>query len=109
MRLIAWLVVTIFLLALANCISIHGSTNAEAMRIARQIWSERFGKCGDSYFGKYDTGSDKLIEIYQYKDVEIAVDPGKIVEADKLNGVEWKGKTYLKPKAHRWWDSSSKE
>jgi hypothetical protein len=45
----------------------------------------------------------------QYRDVEIRVDSEKISEADKLNGVTWKGRTYFKPKANRWWSSSDRK
>ena len=82
------------LFANVSCIAVSGSGDSEAMKVATRIWGERFGTCGDSYYGKYYTGSDRLIEIYQYKDTEIVVDPGKIGEADKLNGVEWKGTTF---------------
>lgn len=109
MRLTLLFICLPLLFAGISCIAVSGSGDSEAQKVAVQIWAERFGNCGDSYYGRYSTGSEKLVEIYQYRDVEIKVDSEKISEADKLNGVTWKGRTYFKPKANRWWSSSDRK
>src|SRR5262249_53518175 len=106
MRIPTRLVVVMLLAMLAACLSVFG--NSETKNVARLIWAERFGECGDSFFGRYKI-TEASYDIYQYKDAEIDVQQHNVTEADKLNGVEWRGITHLRPRAYRSWDSISKK
>jgi hypothetical protein len=108
MRTLACLLGVTLLALFQGCASISVFGDSEAKNAARQIWAERFGECGDSFFAHYKiTGAS--YDLYQYKNAEIEVQEQSVSEADKLNGVEWKGITHLKPQAYRSWDSLSKK
>lgn len=98
--------VTLACLSLA-CTSLPGvsgsSADAEARREAEKFWATQITKCGDSYFRKEVLKKDNYVLYYQMKDTEILVTPNKVTEADRLNGIEWKGSTTFRPKATRVW------
>ena len=75
----------------------------EADKLAREYWDSGFSKCDDYYYGRSITrvGLRIMDALYQYKDLNIETKPGKLSEADKLNGIEWKGTSYLNPKVYR--------
>jgi hypothetical protein len=108
MRTLAYFVGVALVLTLPACLSVSVFGDSEAKSVARRIWAERFQECGDSFFGQYKI-TEASYDLYQYKNAEIDVEEQKLSQADKLNGVEWKGITHLKPEAYRSWDSVSKK
>lgn len=108
MRTVACFIGVVLLLTLPACLSVSVLGDSEAKSVARRIWAERFEGCGDSFFGQYKI-TEVSYDLYQYKDAEIDVEEQKVSQADRLNGVEWRGITHLKPEAYRSWDSVSKK
>lgn len=105
----------ILLLLLSACDWKSGAESspltAEADNLAKQYWDSGLSKCGEFHYGRtwIRIGLPVADVIFQYKDLEIETKPGKITEADKLNGIEWKGTSYLKPSAYRYCDYKTKK
>lgn len=72
----------------------HG-TNTEAQRMADKFWETRLIKCGDSL---YDITA---IYLREYKGGGLLVEAAPLTEADKLNGYEWNGQTWINATAYR--------
>lgn len=79
------------------------SADAEARREAEKFWATQITKCGDSYYRKEVLKKDDYVLYYQMKNPVVVVTPVKVTEADRLNGIEWKGSTTLRPEASRTW------
>jgi hypothetical protein len=78
--------------------------DAEAQREAEKFWATQVTKCGDSYYRKEILPKkDNYVLYFQMRDPEIVVTLNKVSEADRLNGIEWKGETSFSPKASRVW------
>ena len=99
-----------FLLVLSgsSCSAIKGggdsSLTREAERQARDYWEAGFTKCGDFYYANSHTGGMGmriLKTLLQYKKLDVTVESKPLSEADKLNGIEWKGESALNPVAYR--------
>ncbi len=78
----------------------------EAREQSQKFWDSALVKCGDSYFGVLTfAGEDAPSQrrIVQIKEPEIIVTEakGEITQADKLNGVEFSGKTFISASASR--------
>jgi hypothetical protein len=73
---------------------------AEAQKAAEDFWGKKMTKCGDSHYSGFGFNPDA---IFEFKELSITVAPSTspISEADKLNGIEWKGTTMLVAKASR--------
>jgi hypothetical protein len=83
----------------------------EADNLAREYWYAGFSKCGDYYYARSMSRAAGRITrgvLYQYKDLVIETKSVKITQADRLNGIEWKGTSYLNPVAHRQYLNESK-
>lgn len=79
-------------------------TDAEAQREAEKFWPTQVTKCGDSYYRKEILPKkDNYVIYFQMRDPEIVITPNKVSEADRFNGVEWKGETSFRPKASHVW------
>lgn len=108
-------IIPLILLLLSACDSKRESGDsaltAEADNIARQYWDSGLSKCGEFHYGRtwIRVGLPVADVIFQYKDLEIETKPGKITEADTLNGIEWKGTSYLKPSAYRYYNYKTKK
>lgn len=85
------------------------SVDAEARREAGKFWATQITKCGDSYYRRevLIKKGDYVI-YYQMKDPKVEVLPQPVSEADRLNGIEWKGSTAFIPVASRIWNTEKK-
>jgi hypothetical protein len=90
-RLLLVTILTTFLFSV-SCSSLSGEAGGKAQR----FWAERFTKCGDSYYGVIFDAVSLTKRICEYKNVNFSVTADKLTEADKLNGVEWQGRAYMK-------------
>jgi hypothetical protein len=107
--IVAVFLVTLFLSACSTGVmSTAGSSNNEAKREAEKFWATQITKCGESYYRKevLPKKGDYVL-IYEMKDPTVLVEPHKLSEADRLNGVEWDGTTTFSPKASRVWGQDS--
>jgi hypothetical protein len=78
--------------------------DAEAKEEAEKFWATQTTRCGDSYYRKQILPEkDNYVLYFQMRDAEVVVTPNKVSEADRLNGIEWKGETSFRPKASRVW------
>ena len=79
----------------------------EAKTQSRKFWDSMLVRCGDSYYGELThAGKDvaSIRWIFQLREPEIVVyyDPNQeLTKADKLNGVEFDGKTFISASASR--------
>ncbi|HEV2859473.1 MAG TPA: hypothetical protein VGX48_00545 [Pyrinomonadaceae bacterium] len=95
------------------CYSLTGaggsSVDAEARREAEKFWATQITKCGDSYYRKEVLiKKDGYVIYYQMKDPKVEVLSQPVSEADRLNGIGWKGSTAFIPKASRIWGTDKK-
>lgn len=86
--------------------SCKSALEREAQVEAEKMWSSYFTRCGDSYFGA--TGREREY-ITQIKNPQINVSSKQLTEADKMNGIEWKGTTVVGCKVHRTGNSNDWE
>ena len=83
------------------------SLEGEAKKEAEQFWGKKFVKCGNSHYVYADGYAEStrayadLAGIYQFKALSIILRPDSLTDADKLNGIEWKGKTEVTAKVSR--------
>jgi len=103
---------TLTCLSLA-CSSLTGaggsSLDAKARREAEKFWATQITKCGDSYYRREVLiKKDDYVIYYQMKDPKVEVLPQPVSEADRLNGIEWKGSTAFIPEASRIWNTERK-
>jgi len=78
----------------------------EAKEQSQKFWDSMLVRCGDSYFGVLTFAGENVPSqrrIVQIKEPEIIVTEteGEISQADKLNGVEFSGKTFISASASR--------
>lgn len=78
----------------------------EAKEQSQKFWDSMLVKCGDSYFGVLTFAGEDVPSqrrIVQIKEPEIIVTEaeGEGSQADKLNGVEFSGKTFISASASR--------
>lgn len=103
-----WLFISLFIILILSCSSdtfnSNSSIDSEASKVATEFWNVQLSKCGDDYYGfnsRYDyTGR---IVINQFKGVNSRLVSDKLTQADKLNGIEWKGRTKLSCSSMRTW------
>jgi serine/threonine-protein kinase len=86
-----------------NSSSPFSSPVSEAQEETQKQFQKVYTKCGDSYFSK--TLVQGLVE---YKDVTFSVKQIDLEEADRLNGVEWKGVAIVKSKLIRFYLSDKR-
>lgn len=90
-----------------------GAIDDEADKAAEVFWAKSFSKCGDSYFGKTappEYWARTAPMIYEFKEpyffTHHEMDDRVFTEADKLNGLEWVGRTSMMiSKAHRFYSN----
>jgi hypothetical protein len=95
------------------CLSLTGAGgsfgDADARQQAEKFWAAQITKCGDSYYRKEVLiKKDNYVIYYQMKDPKVEVLPQPVSEADRLNGIEWKGTTAFVPGASRIWNTEKK-
>lgn len=70
-------------------------------KAAEELLAQRITKCGNSHYTKdLDPGGYPL-GLYEFKGLSIQITASPLTEADKLNGIEWKGTVILVAKASR--------
>lgn len=79
---------------------------SEAQEQSQKFWDSMLVRCGDSYFGVLTFAGEAVPsqrQIVQIKEPEIIVTEaeGEVSQADKLNGVEFSGKTFISASASR--------
>jgi hypothetical protein len=80
----------------------------EAAKQALELWKPT--KIGESYYvymiqPLYMRGPEVGKTIFELREVEVFVDPGGLSDADRLNGLAWKGSVRLQAKLARcYWD-----
>lgn len=83
--------------------ALQGSSNLsqdqEANQQARQFWDARITQCGEDYFTR------NRYSIRQFKNLQIIVTALGVTQADRLNGIEWQGRTVVKAEASRLYSS----
>src|SRR5437588_12855673 len=87
------LIIPFVFVLLSACFTDFGPTiplgKSEAQKEAEKFWSTQITKCGESYYRKEVLPKkDDYVLIYEMKDPTILVEPHKLSEADRLNGVE---------------------
>jgi hypothetical protein len=79
----------------------------EAKEQSQKFWDTMLVRCGDSYYGVLTRAGEDVAStrwIFQLREPEIVVyyDPKQeLTNADKLNGVEFDGKTFISASASR--------
>lgn len=77
---------------------------SEAQSQASKFWLQRFKRCGDSFLSKSFIGS-KPNQVFmgyrEWKNLTWRVESRAITEADRLNGVEWLGYSWISASAVR--------
>ena len=82
----------------------HCSPNSEANKEAHNKWDSILSKCdGRSFllFAWKNYANDTEIELFEINDYKINIKAYNISEAEKLNGIEWKGKSTFESIAFR--------
>lgn len=79
--------------------SCGSSLKSEARREAEKYWLSKLTKCGDSYYRRERYGERTPTPgrdvYYELKEPKAEVSEDGVTDADKLNGLEWAGTTYL--------------
>ncbi len=97
-RAIAPLVAIAVALTVAAC---DNASSGRAMRVAESTLASQWTKCGDSYYTLRDEQLMSKAAIVQMRGVRAAVTPLVVTEADKLNGIDWKGSAAFYARASR--------
>lgn len=102
--IMALLVASSLSMCSAGAIFDAGSGNSEAKRQAEKFWASQVTKCGDSYYRKevLPKKGDYVL-LYEMKEPTVLAEPSKLSDADRLNGIEWDGRTIFSPKSSRVW------
>ena len=74
----------------------HGPLGDEAVKWATELWQPT--KIGDSYY-VFQTSPGKVIT--EFRTPLISVSPWRVSEADRLNGVEWRGIILVRIESYR--------
>jgi hypothetical protein len=94
-------------LMLASVMSGYGQAQnfyAEASTQASNHWLQEFKSCGDSFFSKNFIGGGRerrFIGYTEWKGLKWSVEGRPITTAEQLNGVQWKGVTFVFVSAYR--------
>ena len=74
----------------------------EANDRARSFFDQRFTRCGDSVFTNVWTYELQAYRVLQFKNGDMSFDSTqRVTNAERLNGIEWKGSFGLFATAHR--------
>jgi hypothetical protein len=89
-----------------NSSSLLSNPDAEAREQAQKFVDAQLARCGDSYFGIRKITNESAI--YQFRNPKLSVRRQELTQADKLNGVEWKGDSTFSAEAWRMYDLTGK-
>ncbi len=70
-----------------SCSSPSNSLSNEATREAQKLFDLCYSKCGDSFYKQ-----EFHKQVFQYKDVTIEIRTDELSEANKMNGMVWRGR-----------------
>jgi hypothetical protein len=79
--------------------SLLSGPDAEAQEQAQKFVEAQLARCGDSYYGVRKMANDGTL--YQFKNPKVSVRSEKLIRADELNGVQWKGNSRFSAEAWR--------
>lgn len=79
----------LFCLSCSSSSALLSNAEAEAGEQAQKFVEAQLARCGDSYYGIRKVANDN--SLYQFKNPKVVVKSEVLSQADKLNGVEWKG------------------
>lgn len=65
------------------------NSDTEARDQAQKFVEAQFTRCGDSYYGIRKVANDN--GLYQFRNPKVSVKSQELTQADKLNGIEWRG------------------
>ena len=99
------LVITLFCASCSSS-SLPPDADAEAQKQAQQFVEAQLTKCGDSYYGVRKLANDS--GLYQFKNPKVSVKSQELTQADKLNGIEWKGSSTFSAETWRLYDVTGK-
>ena len=97
--------------ALLFCSSCNASTttsggDSEAVEQAQGFVEAQLARCGDSYFGVRKIANDNAL--YQFKNPKVSVKSQELTQADKQNGIEWKGNSTFTAETWRMYEVTGK-
>jgi hypothetical protein len=116
------IVVALWLLTLFSfsCTTSHKSEiDREAEREAQEWWDKTVAKCGEDYYLfnewiEMDNLRSARVEsdikkkaLFQFKNADLNLRPSPVIEADRLNGYEWKGRAEVMASSYRRYDEKS--
>lgn len=90
--------------------------DSEAAMEVNKAWEKYLTQCGETYLLKAKGNAFSMGTIWEYRSVTIGYQKSQLDEADRLNGIEWKGTSTLKAQTGRtynfrsgWskWDSTA--
>jgi hypothetical protein len=99
------LTILITLSAIILCLSCRPTSrlipnpDSEAQDQAEKFVSAQLTRCGDSYYGIRKVANDN--GLYQFKNPKISVKSQELNQADKLDGIQWKGSSNFSADAWR--------
>lgn len=67
-----------------------GPFQSEIDKAAQERVEQHLTRCGDSYVAG-SVGPDGQLFLHQWRPAKININPEKLTEVDKQNGIEWKG------------------
>ena len=91
-----------FAASIVSCDSIGGLDN-EAISVGQKYYEEQvFLKCGDSWFARFSVSlGHRATGFVQVKNLDYSLEKFPVSEADKANGIEWRGRLYTRGKMFR--------
>lgn len=96
---------TLLLMVTFLSMSCGSSLRSEARREAEKYWLSKLTRCGDSYYRREHFGDRSPTPgkevYYELKEPDVEVSEYGVGDADKLNGLEWTGTSYLTAKVSR--------
>jgi len=67
------------------------------------IWKSHVTKCGDSYFSAQYDARDVFQQMHEYKGVSFKLQTDAVTGADRVNGIQWKGRAWLVSSSRRYY------
>ena len=96
-----------FLVAFSSCPPTKSALQVEAERKAQQYFDRTVARCDDGYYVKVNWtefvrgGLLQEQDLFQIKNPDTIIKETPLTEADRLNGVEWRGSLTIITTAHR--------
>ena len=107
------------LLLVLALLAISCKSKSEAHREAQAWFNDSFVKCGEDYFAKYEQPMKGMAPLYvheygitvdsaifQFKNLSLSFEDQEITSTEKLNGIEAKGKGFVRYSQFRYYEDS---